>query len=442
MSIDVNYGHIADVSIKSFADLSSPSVAQKATIQVNKNTFSVSIREDGRVDVSFKGFKFMYLFRGYTKTRLRNQIEAQINDWRTAIAKPSRQAVTDKIGANTEKAFSETFGYNLDGQVDANRAEVAVYGFSDVRRLNAPSAERHNIQYSMIDNYNRGIGIRPQAVTADNLQQHLRNISNGTCQISNNLLGLSRNKAELWMNFLARPENLARIDIFSRLKTYVRIGNEQKPEDKLLTGWKGVFANKGRDAGLKEFVRKNIPGDMRQFSYTKTSDMTYVQEPYTDEHIEVIARTLKILVEKCPDNVNRENVRKAVLGAARACGVHLTEGKLGGFIDLLDGVVACAFFRQTSKMGLEFFKENRTPVMFYWTNHQGQTISENNRTLSSKWWKNPANSVSDHYGASITYSEMRHVEKMLEKQKSGQTQNSIFGDVDPLVLLKIKGIDV
>ena len=94
MSIDVNYGHIADVSIKSFADLSSPSVAQKATIQVNKNTFSVSIREDGRVDVSFKGFKFMYLFRGYTKTRLRNQIEAQINDWRTAIAKPSRQSRT------------------------------------------------------------------------------------------------------------------------------------------------------------------------------------------------------------------------------------------------------------------------------------------------------------------------------------------------------------
>jgi hypothetical protein len=74
------------------------------------------------------------------------------------------------------------------------------------------------------------------------------------------------------------------------------------------------------------------------------------------------------------------------------------------------------FFRQTSKLGLDFFRQRGVPVMFQWTNHQGVSLEDSDKTIKNTWWKDPADSVHNHYGATITFSEMRHVVKMQQRE--------------------------
>jgi len=40
-------------------------------------------------------------------------------------------------------------------------------------------------------------------------------------------------------------------------------------------------------------------------------------------------------------------------------------------------------------------------------------MPDNNNAITKRWWKDPGESIQDHYGAAITFSEMRHVQKML-----------------------------
>ena len=433
--VDASFAHIANVRIGEFSDLSMPGGEQNATIKVRNNTFNVKVGLDGDVSVRFKGYSLFNLFRLHTRTRLAEQLRAQVADWRASIAKPEGEALKQKISASTEKAFADTFGPDPEtGKISAGGSEVAVYGFSEIRGDNEASAMAHNISYSMIDDYNRGIGIHPEGLLLSRLDERLDKIKTGQSNIYPMEKGINdRKKLQAWADFLARPENLKKIDIMGRLKEYIAIGENPTKADKQLTGWKGEFARKGVDAAMQSFVRKNLPGSSLQIQLQ--SGKNTEKTPMTDELISVLADTLTILVDQCYRNFTTANINAALDEAARINGLAISPRMRSALSDVLDEVVASAFFRQTSKLGLEFFKERRTPVMFYWTNHQGQTISENNRALTNKWWKNPGESVHKHYGASITYSEMRHVQKMQQREQ----QALIQGDVDPLVLMKITG---
>lgn len=86
--------------------------------------------------------------------------------------------------------------------------------------------------------------------------------------------------------------------------------------------------------------------------------------------------------------------------------------------DLKDAIVN-AFFRQTSKLGLEFFQSKGIKVIFQWSNKKGQSMNktENKRDLKDRWWLNKNYELATNknkYG-SITYSEMRHVERLAKK---------------------------
>lgn len=83
-----------------------------------------------------------------------------------------------------------------------------------------------------------------------------------------------------------------------------------------------------------------------------------------------------------------------------------------GLLRLATIVMRNMFFRQTSKLGLEFFKQEGTPVMFQWSNHEGVSLENSEKTITNTWWKDDRDSVHNHYGATITFSEMRHVMKM------------------------------
>ena len=55
MRIDQTVQHIADSNIRSIIDLSNAEGAQKGIIRAGGNTYNVTVSENGKVNVSFKG---------------------------------------------------------------------------------------------------------------------------------------------------------------------------------------------------------------------------------------------------------------------------------------------------------------------------------------------------------------------------------------------------
>ncbi len=434
--VDLNVRHIADVRIKDFADLANPEVAQTAVVKVNSNTFKVSISSKGDVNVSFHKFGLFNFLKGRTKERLVNQIRSQIEDWKKQIATPDADELKTTIADNTSEALADVFDIdNETGYADAHGKEIAVYGFSNIRAENAQGLEEnHNVTYAMIDEYNTGIGVAPNSLGLVKIGKRLESIKNGTCKIDPPQDGYTPEKLTQWMKFLQRPENFKKINIMGRLREYVGIANHPTRADKKATGWRGEFARNGLEKAMVAFVRKNLPGDGLKLDM---DPMGHNVLEVNDDIVSLLADTLSLIVTKGNENLTEEQVKEFLREAAADCGMKLEEPHEYALQEALDLIVSTAFFRQTSKLGLEFFKETKTPVLFYWTNYKGQTVPENNRALSNKWWKNPAESINKHYGASITFSEMRHVQKMLHVKPKEET---LFKeDQDPFNIIKITG---
>ncbi len=385
--IHLDSAQISQLKISDFADFTNLSGDQKAVIEVNGNKFHVTVpANDGNVSVALEkknGF-FSRIFgffgragRESIRQQIQNRISLQVGQWRNSIAHtPSPSSV------NGTKHALDTL---VPGAASANapRSEVAVYGFDSVRNANIDilgnaiknSSEQRNVTFSTIDLYNRGIGITWDSIAFESLSGFIQDIKSGTIAIGQNSSSIPRDKLSAWAKFLQRPGNLEKIDIFGRLGDYVSIGDSPSRAQKKLPGWKGEFARRGTQEAMEAFVRKNL-----------TSDIKYMGA--TDDDIPRVA--------------------KALIELAR--GNHPTiDGDTKG---IMNEVVKTAFFRQTSKLGLNFFKEKGTPVMFYWMNFTGFSMPDNNSTLSDKWWHNPDAKISDHNVVYVTFSEMRHVQKM------------------------------
>ena len=77
-------------------------------------------------------------------------------------------------------------------------------------------------------------------------------------------------------------------------------------------------------------------------------------------------------------------------------------------------VVFTAFFRQTSKLGLEFFRQRGVPILFQWSDYQCRSLlnGSGDREIHDKWWHNGYGGNTRGKQGSITYSEMRHVGRL------------------------------
>ena len=104
-------------------------------------------------------------------------------------------------------------------------------------------------------------------------------------------------------------------------------------------------------------------------------------------------------------------------------------GASANLYKMFQNVLNSAFFRQTSKIGLDFFRQENTPVMFQISNHEGKTdtskIHKDSLHIdaigdaSDKWWNNISTDEYDPnlYTAPITHSELRHVAKVFHDGK-------------------------
>ena len=92
--------------------------------------------------------------------------------------------------------------------------------------------------------------------------------------------------------------------------------------------------------------------------------------------------------------------------------------------NIFDNVLVYATFRQTSKLGLSFFKEEKVPVMFQYADYNGSSLRNNfqKKVDAEDQWKGDNLDIKAG-GSAITYSEMRHIERM-QRQETQQNSDS------------------
>ena len=71
-----------------------------------------------------------------------------------------------------------------------------------------------------------------------------------------------------------------------------------------------------------------------------------------------------------------------------------------------------ATFRQTSKLGLDFFKSQNKPILFHMSNRDLTDFGNPDWILNERHWKD--GQIDPTYGGSeITHSEVRHANKLM-----------------------------
>lgn len=406
MNIDQTVKHIADAQIRSVIDLSNATGRQQGVIKVNHNTFNVRVGEDGKVDVSFRGGWFNF-WRKESLDRMRVAMQTQYDKFRSTydatVTRPDIvETYEDQFSPAIKTARNKTDAVleNRFG-ADADRQEIVLYGFGDVRDMVVDKLDQHNVNFTSIDYYNTQFGIDPKTLTFDNLPGILDDIKSGTLKVIDSGDDIvSRDKLERWGEFM--HENAGKLDIFSKMRLY-KTAAENPRRFKNETGWVGEAARKGIDRMMESLVRKNIPGDERRI---------YGSHKLTNRDITAISYFFQELAERKGRASEDERKQLMLEGLAYAGYKEVDLGFRDGLLRLATIVMRNMFFRQTSKLGLEFFKQEGTPVMFQWSNHEGVSLENSEKTITNTWWKDDRDSVHNHYGATITFSEMRHVMKM------------------------------
>ncbi len=98
--------------------------------------------------------------------------------------------------------------------------------------------------------------------------------------------------------------------------------------------------------------------------------------------------------------------------------------------NIFDNVLAYSTFRQTSKLGIDFFREQKVPVLFQFSDNKGRSLAGEgkNKIINEDFWKTSKHEGEKPItGSSITNSELRHVNKILQNQNLDEKTSSQAG---------------
>lgn len=405
--IDATFQNAQSITLDAFTPPAGAATPFKdATIRVGKDAFRVSFAGDGNVSVSFATTSFFHLFQGSRKTAVRDRIQelvalhAQIS-LPTLTAGLAKAVSTTAFRDNVERTMREEKG--RIGQ--AAGGKLAHYGFSDVRIQAAGIIDKASVgrngkyvlTQQLINDYNESIGLPGTLDQASETIAFVRDNDQGKWKYSRALAGgISAEDQAAWGAFLKGHD----IDLFSK----IRKARAEAAGGKT-TGWAGEIARQGLKGAVLDLVRKNLdPRVIRP-----NPDVNFVLNAVADAVIETVdtdfagldragiaARLREIVARHAPRG--RENLAQAVFNNA----------------------ATTAFWRQTSKLGLDFFKARGETVVFEWTTFDG--AKTHGAELDDKWWKRPDEDVRDRFGVAVTNSEMRHLEgtKYAEKLGAGR----------------------
>ena len=91
MRIDQTVRHIADSNIRSIIDLSNAEGSQKGIIRAGGNTYNVTVSENGKVNVSFKGGWFNFL-RKDSLRRMQAHMQTDYDNFKATYAASTAKA--------------------------------------------------------------------------------------------------------------------------------------------------------------------------------------------------------------------------------------------------------------------------------------------------------------------------------------------------------------
>ena len=286
---------------------------------------------------------------------------------------------------------------------------VFLYGFSKKRQnlsehLQDGGINKH-AKLEVIDDYNKqiGLGDRMDAgkyvtflndVRTKNLENKLskKDIQKSASEYpgqSSKKIEWQEKRAAQWAGYLQRDENPKRLDLSRKFAD----PNEQK---RMLEFVVKNFGPMGDDVSALGNDPKGIRDALFQISKGSVEDSTF------EAFQSVFAYMHGIGSDKTPSE-KMQDFNKLSEAEQR----------------LVDFMINAAFFRQTSKMGLEFAKDSGAVVCFSWRDVTGNAdVSALQQNLSAKKWKANYGSINSKYSEPITYSEMRHLDRLTNKLKN------------------------
>ncbi len=401
--IDATFQNAQSITLDAFTPPAGAATPFKdATIRVGKDAFRVSFAGDGGVAVSFATTSFFHLFQGARKTAVREQIQALVRE----------RSELGSLAADIGKVVAVTgFRDNVERMLCREKANIsqtaggklAHYGFSDVRERAVPLINRAAegraggapvLTQQLINDYNESIGLPGTLDQASATIAFVRDNDRGAWPYNPALAaGISAQDQADWGAFLKGHD----IDLFSKIRKARAEADGVKT-----TGWAGEIARQGLKGAVLDLVRKNLdPRVIRP-----NPDVNFVLNAVADAVIETVDTDFAGLDTAGIEARLREIVAR-----------HAPRGREDLAQAIFDNAATTAFWRQTSKLGLDFFKARGETVVFEWTKFDG--AKTDGAELADKWWKRPDADVRDHAGVAVTNSEMRHLQGAKYAAKPG-----------------------
>lgn len=401
--IDATFQNAQSITLDAFTPPAGVATPFKdATIRVGKDAFRVSFAGDGGVAVSFATTSFFHLFQGARKTAVREQIQALVRE----------HSELGSLAADIGKVVAVTgFRDNVERMLCREKANIsraaggklAHYGFSDVRERAVPLINRTAegraggapvLTQQLINDYNESIGLPGTLDQASATIAFVRDNDRGAWPYNPALAaGISAQDQADWGAFLKGHD----IDLFSKIRKARAEADGVKT-----TGWAGEIARQGLKGAVLDLVRKNLdPRVIRP-----NPDVNFVLNAVADAVIETVDTDFAGLDTAGIEARLREIVAR-----------HAPRGRENLAQAIFDNAATTAFWRQTSKLGLDFFKARGETVVFEWTKFDG--AKTDGAELADKWWKRPDADVRDHAGVAVTNSEMRHLQGAKYAAKPG-----------------------
>jgi len=292
--------------------------------------------------------------------------------------------------SNTVKTKGITDKFkNLLQQNGIRDPEVAIYGKGNRSEMKGV-LKNAGLTPVTIDEYNKSVGVVWNTATLENVPKFLDALRKKELSANPPKTDepVSETRRTEWAKYL--ENNVDRLDVMAKCKK---------------------LANKNdQGASLAQFLVKNCQPDKMQGGLANKLKSAGTREAKLD----LIKDTdlFKELFKAAKDSNYTIKTNPAPMG--------------------MDFTFQNAFFRTTSKMGVEFFASQSVPVAF-WTaelGYENELGAVNNESLKLKPWKSLDNRVDKtnlSRNEAITYSEMRYVEKLKNNLSNQQNKERSTG---------------
>jgi hypothetical protein len=418
-------------------------------IEFDGKTYNVSIA-NGKADITQAQTnifsKFFNLFKDISHTPTAQMLTERFN---TIVEMSNDEALMKELRsmqvAHNNSAMLKSMVEQHPGQ---QVLEVANYGFSPARNIVKDSnvvkqfSEASGVQINLnkIDNYNECLGIIPLKLQPTMLPGLIDKVRAGSLQVDTSLsMGgkLDPERVGKWKDFL--QQNADRVDTPKRLYQLLTSPKTAEQTGKT-TGWDAEFA-KNPDKALEQFIVKNLQHS--DFAKMNESDMKFLAEKLKDyvalynmpDPAQRDAAIQKYFSDpnnwanpNDPDEMDRLHgtgdyvVDPEGLDEDEIAASYEMQRDVANFkaYALLLQVLMGSVFRQTSKLGLEFFRSQNVPVMFQNADYNGKSLQGRmDAVLKENTWKK-GYIQGKASNSPITHSEMRHIERLKKQDANSE----------------------